>query len=886
MTKKCKIIVFCILSILFYSCSTSKKNESNVINLDLMFKNAKLYKSQGQYSKAEPIFKELLELYESGFGKEYLGTITMVQYLAEIYVEQGRYGDAEPLLKESLKLAEKNLGKWHQKTLTLTLDLANLYRLQGRYEEAEPLFKKVLKLSKIFGEKNPIIPKITGHMGLMYSSIKQYKKAEPLLKEAMNFCEINLGEKDPYTITSINNLALLHTLQKRYDQAEPLFIKALHLSREVHGNSHHNTITTINNLAQLYDYQDKFGKAESFYKESLKLFENTLGKTHPNTIVTIQNLILFYVRPEIKKTQNAYKLLKRLEDFYLARSCQELESTESERTRQFYMNNLSIFQDITFSFAINFPSQKHQKFAVNVLLRSKNVLEEESAIQQRFAQLTKDKEVIDIKNSIKKITKKLSTLISQKKFRQDSQILIDHLQNAKKLLRQKAMQINPSLQVSKANIKSVLKSLPENSVLIEYRVFKFMDFKSKSKNAYLHLAAYVILLKDSSEEIIKFIDLGKLEDIYVLWKGWQSFENPNSQYLMHLKAMWGSDIVHMNKTFITHRCAYVMYQKLISPFETMLNDIETLYIAPDSFLNLIPFSSLLTSMYDYNYLIKQFQVNRIQTGRDLLRNSSEKCKSKLIAFGGIAYDNKHNENNTTITDQQNAIILKNINTNQKANEQLSKFKYLPHSKTEASKIVNLYKFNRKNADFELNYGKNASESVLFNLKQAPEILHLSTHGFYLKPNKISTLPSEKQMFLSGLALAGANTGMNGIVDDDGNDGLLYSSEVTCLNLQGTKLVSLSACNTGIGILDYSEGFYSLARAFRIAGAESILMTLWTVGDKASEDFMTIFYEYYLCSVKKLTPGEALHKTRLYFLKHKNKAYRNPRVWAPYVIVGR
>ncbi|MCP4379462.1 MAG: CHAT domain-containing protein, partial [bacterium] len=110
-------------------------------------------------------------------------------------------------------------------------------------------------------------------------------------------------------------------------------------------------------------------------------------------------------------------------------------------------------------------------------------------------------------------------------------------------------------------------------------------------------------------------------------------------------------------------------------------------------------------------------------------------------------------------------------------------------------------------------------------------------------------------------------------------------EVLGLNLQGTELVSLSACETGKGVIDYSEGVYGLIRAFRTAGAKHVLMTLSSVGDKAAKEFMVTFYDFWLSSGEGRSPADALHETRLYFIEHENPAYRDPEFWSPYVMVG-
>nr|VFJ70403.1 MAG: CHAT domain-containing protein [Candidatus Kentron sp. FW] len=112
------------------------------------------------------------------------------------------------------------------------------------------------------------------------------------------------------------------------------------------------------------------------------------------------------------------------------------------------------------------------------------------------------------------------------------------------------------------------------------------------------------------------------------------------------------------------------------------------------------------------------------------------------------------------------------------------------------------------------------------------------------------------MALGGLALAGANRGMGGEISPDGEDGVLYALEVQSLNLQGTELVVLSACDTGRGEIDYSDGIYGLTRAFRIAGAKNILMTLWPLEKGSGLSFFhNDFYRATLLGSREVKQGK-------------------------------
>ena len=366
----------------------------------------------------------------------------------------------------------------------------------------------------------------------------------------------------------------------------------------------------------------------------------------------------------------------------------------------------------------------------------------------------------------------------------------------------------------------------------------------------IRFAAYLLLSDIEAEKQIYFADIGDAEEIKNI------FKNPKKR-------------------------AGKMYERLFGAFGHPLKKVKKLYIVPDGFLSLIPFASLI--MPNGKYMVERFQINRLLTGRDFLDSPPDKAITRLIAMGGIDYGYFESKRATP--------KIRNVPLNRwAANEFREGVMYLPHSRREADLIAKLYERNRKDGKAFFYTDDQATEHVLATMTEPPEILHLSTHGFYLanpKTVKEGKLMAEEPLLFSGLMLAGANRGLSGFVDKNGDDGLLYSMEILSLNLQGTQLVSLSACDTGKGAVDYSEGVYGLVRAFRTAGARSVLMTLSPVNDESAKDFMVEFYDTWLSSTPPITPGEALHKTRLHFIHHPTRQkYRDPNVWSPYVIVGR
>ena len=316
-----------------------------------------------------------------------------------------------------------------------------------------------------------------------------------------------------------------------------------------------------------------------------------------------------------------------------------------------------------------------------------------------------------------------------------------------------------------------------------------------------------------------------------------------------------------------------LYKSLFGQLDEQLRGIETLYLAPDQDLHLLPFDRLV--LPDGRYWVNRQSLRLLQTGRDLLRPPQTPASDMLLALGGVDFDfpapAKH---------EAMASASESRKANAYALDALSPFVLLKASGEEAEKIAKLYQEAHKGPAEVWTAGE-AREARLKSLAPAPRILHLATHGFYLDAGR----GIEQPLSLSGVALTGANRGRTGEVILEGEDGILYGLEAVGLKLQGTELVALSACDTGKGTVDYSEGVYSLVRAFRIAGAQSVLMTLRPVNDNEARDFMVSFYTHWL-SQQHSDPAAALQATKRAYLHHENPKLRDPRVWAPYVLVGR
>lgn len=325
----------------------------------------------------------------------------------------------------------------------------------------------------------------------------------------------------------------------------------------------------------------------------------------------------------------------------------------------------------------------------------------------------------------------------------------------------------------------------------------------------------------------------------------------------------------------------------MQPVRGLLRDATQLFISPDGELNLIPFAALIDEQG--RYLIERYSFTYLTSGRDLLRlQVARESKSKPLVFANPLFGEPESvpmaKADRQPTKQER---LGGKHQSVTTNEHLSSVYFAPLRGTaeEASAIKSLF------PEADVFTGEQATESAL-KRADAPRILHIATHGFFLQDVAGDAAPAagirmsgtravnpsirvENPLLRSGLALAGANVSK---ASDD--NGVLTALEASGLNLWGTKLVTLSACDTGVGEVKNGEGVYGLRRAFVLAGAETLVMSLWPVSDYVTREMMTAYYKGLKQGQGR---GEALRQVQLNMSKRKER--QHPFYWASFIESG-
>jgi CHAT domain-containing protein len=345
----------------------------------------------------------------------------------------------------------------------------------------------------------------------------------------------------------------------------------------------------------------------------------------------------------------------------------------------------------------------------------------------------------------------------------------------------------------------------------------------------------------------------------------------------------------------------------MQPIRQKLGNTDKLLLSPDSQLNLIPFAALVDE--NNNYLVENYAITYLTSGRDLLKlQHSSPSQTAPLLVANPDYSNPGNpsvqiasRDGFSQADNPSTKSPSSRSTDSRRSTDLAtlEFNPLPGTAQEAAAIAPML------PEVTLLTESQATENAIKQTTR-PQILHIATHGFFLEdielvapPDFSSTLfgqrspvadvelrpgfapPSrtpantENPLLRSGLALAGFNPRQSGE-----DDGVLTALEAAGLNLYGTKLVVLSACETGVGEVNNGEGVYGLRRAFTIAGAESQVMSLWKVSDEGTKDLMVSYYQRLL---KNEGRSEALRQVQLEMLR--SAKYQHPYFWASFIPSG-
>ena len=879
---------------------------------------ANLYGNLGDFAKAEPLYQRGVAILQKSFGPEHPDVARSLNSLANLHMSLGDYAKAEPLQQNALAILEKSLGPEHLDVARSLNSLAILYRSLGDFAKAEPLYLRALAIrEKSLGPKHPEVAASLHNLANLYMNLGDYAKAEPLHQRALAILEKSLGPKHPDVAASLNNLANLYLDLGDYVKAEPLHQRALAIWEKSLGPEHPNVAGSFHNLANLYMSLGDYAKAELFYQRALAILEKSLGQEHPDVARTLNSLATIYTSmgdyekaeplhqralairekslgPEHPDAATPLDGLARLHmaknDItqaiaFQARAIAVIErnlklnlAIGSERQKLAHLATISGQTDRTLSLHLLYAPRDPAAGALAatlILQRKGRALDASSeslnALRSRFNQ--EDRAALDMltdaRSQIARLILDGPRRMNAERYRDRVKTLEEQAEKFEAEISRRSDEFrSQSLPVT---LEAVLASIPDDAALIEFASYRpFNPKAAKEDDAFgqPHYVAYILRRRGE----IQWKELGAAKAV----------DETVATLRRALRDPQRKDVKNL---------ARAVDRKVFQPLRPLLGGLTRLLISPEGALNLIPFAALVDEQG--RYVVERYSISYLSSGRDLLRlQVARKSQSGPLVIADPDFGGRRQVEATRKLKQTKGPPEKQVREESLATA-FSQFYFpaLPYTAGEGETIGALL------PGATLLTKRRASKEAL-QQSQSPAILHIATHGFFLDDLKSSPTGErslqkssldasrrlkqvkkdgsriENPLLRAGLALAGANE------QKKGGDGILTALEMTGLNLWGTKLVTLSACDTGVGEVRNGDGVHGLRRALALAGAETQVMSLWAVSDRWTRELMVAYY-------RRLRQGQgrgaALRHAQLEMFKDVRR--RHPYYWASFILSG-
>ncbi|CUW40117.1 conserved protein of unknown function(containing CHAT domain,876-1217) [Magnetospirillum sp. XM-1] len=868
---------------------------------------------RGEYDAAEKMAKEVLDAQTQALGAAHPNTVAALSSLASIYRKQGRLLEAEKTFMEAWERYRKVLGTEHRSTVIAANNVGEILEKEGIYERAEPFLRGALDGGrKAFGETHPATLTTMNNLALLYESQGVFDKAEPLYQSVITVFGKTIGPKHPDTIAATNNLAYLYMLKGEYDRAAPMFKTVHEAWVKAYGPKHQNTLKALNNLARALHRQGKLGEAEKAFDTALAGRRSVLGEKHLDTLRSMHDLAALY-RTQKKLKEAAALLTKTLagdeaslgpshpytfetlntlaavqEDMGDLKSAFATRQTTFKRRTEFLNRVLYVTGDnaregyvrlhapelaayVALLAKLDEPTAG--KALMEISLNRKGLLLKVASEIQQVTRLSRDPELSKLTEELAEVRKRLAalTLSGPTEETKDNHVeVINGLEEKINDLQGALGRSSTRFQHSVAAIAldDLVKALPAESVVVDFFIY--------GEDGSQKLVA-ATLRKEGDNPVyglVKYDSLKTIDDAIVKYRT----DIQNEEIEM-------DDLLDVGQQ--VHKLVW-------QPLERALGGRKKVYVIPDGMLNIAPISALVEP--NRKYLIERIDLHVLNSSRDLLPSSIPAAKGGYLINAGPDYNTEEVTGKATLEKARSRSAGNDVQSAVRGMSGMRglKFDPLPGAEKEGQLIVKTVESQGKPTNI---YSKAAAqEKVLREMNEPPEVLHIATHGFFLKADdtlrkRLLKLqrssdfqfppPGDNPLLRAGLAFAGINSNAQVLGDiDTDNDGVLTALEVLGLDLTGTRLAILSACETGLGEVHEGEGVYGLRRSFQEAGAQSVVSSLWEVSDAGTQTLMAALYKRLLAGK---TPHDALREAQLEMLR--NSQWSMPYIWSAFFMVG-
>lgn len=808
----------------------------------LLSELAQLRKIQGDFKAA----RELLLALDSSVLREVASSER-----AAVDLEAGDYKSIEDLVKPALgMLRDRDLAD--PAMIRVLAHVADYYLALGSPERAEEPAKDLLARREKMPLPNQIeIADAVTRLARVYLALGDVDKAAPLVERAGKILNETASLIHPGRVSFYELQAELAVRRNDLPAAEKMMVMAHTNAESVYGAENYQTARLQGKLGAIRLGRQDLAGAYTACSRASEALEKTLGLLHPDTSAALDDLARVYLAQS--KPDAALTVLRKAMD-NRDRHVARIFGFVSEMQKMRAMALLRSETDLALRVALAMPENEDAvRVGLTAVLRRKGRVLDGMAMSRAALRDANSPDESLLMDQIVSIQKEIVQLIlrgPQGRSPDEHRARIRQLDAEKQKLEAQESRVSQRrlLEDNPVRVDEVAGALPKDAALVEYAVVP-----ASEKNAVARYIAWVVFQNGT----VRFVDIGPVDHVdSLVTDARRKFANPKEDP----KAV-----------------ARKLDEAIMQPVRKVLDRTQWLFISPDGDLNLVPFGALRDELG--HWLLDTYSFTYLTSGRDLLLGETidepKEPGLPAVFFGNADFGEKKlgRRRFSQRDDEAPARGPRAVD--------LARMKFSPLPGT-ASEIASIEKTVSGSQTF---LGEKATEAEVKAVKH-PRILHLATHGFFLPDKRstvqpesgeddVSALRTDNPLVRAGVALVGANRLRSGE-----EDGVLTAYEAAGLDLYGTKLVVLSACETGVGEARSGEGVYGMRRALAIAGAETIVMSLWQVDDTGTQKLMAGYYERLLAGGGR---AESLRQSAL-ALKLQPR-FEHPFFWASFIASG-
>jgi len=811
----------------------------NIDELSTAQNLASLFIQLGYYSDTKEILDKTITEYTRIYGDQSLRLIDPLVNRGRLLLAQGDYTEADKVALRSNAIAVKIYGEKSTKTAATQKLLSDIDYIIGDYDLAEENIQKALaSQEKQFGRNHIEVAKSLSQLAL----IKFYKGDNPkdvekLMLESRDIMGNRLGKDNPQYADILKNVAIVYISQKKYEVAFNSLTQAEAIWRAKTGRKNSIQAASIYALTGDVYYQLRnYDKAEAFYKQGKDIYEKYFSDTHPEYVKILSKIAkVYYMEKDFKGAKkNIEQALNNYENFI-----KQFFPALSEREKAKYWNTIKgdfeFYNTLAFSQLEDFRDLSGKVYNYQLLTKAL-LLSSSIKIRERILNSKDEALKATYQTWVQKkefLTNVLS-MSSQQLLENgiDPNVLSAEVEKLEKELSEKSEIFGQGFENKRITYENVQSALGKTEVAIEMVRFRF--FNHTLTDSIVYVALYV--------------------------KGEKG--RPKVVELPQGRLMEGRYFRYYRNSIIRKTADENSYKVFWEPIQKEIGQYSTIYLSPDGVYNQINLEAIPTP--DGKYVIDNSNIVIVSNTKDLYLR-----KMKAKAAGSVS-------NSASMFGNPKFYLTASTNR---------EWSDLPGTEKEVDELNTLLKQKGWVADEYME--DNASEDKVKSISN-PRIFHIATHGFYSKAEATTeskeltsneAMLAENPLMKSGLLLSGAGdilakTKYNFNMES----GVLTAYEAMSLNLDKTDLVVLSACETGLGEIANGEGVYGLQRAFLVAGAKVLIMSMFKVDDEATQKLILNFYK------KWLTTGN-LRQSFVDAKKELRAEYPEPIYWGAFMMIG-